>query len=199
LPGFLLALYWLYSGKNKMNHVAIGLGDSNAEIIFYIKNRPPLACYQNLTNVQPMVSNEITHICHETGNHWRKVFNVYAKLLFELAPEEFSTWQQLRDNRLLQADSQHCLLFSAPDISPQLSSEVSSEVSSVADKKRKLHIILAKGYSEQLGISNRCTWLSQDFAINAELGIIICPYFDYRQLSNKKITQLSGLISQLVK
>lgn len=182
-----------------MNHVAIGLGDSNAEIIFYIKNRPPLACYQNLTNVQPMVSNEIAHICHETGNHWRKIFNVYAKLLFELAPEEFSTWQQLRDNRLLQADSQHCLLFSAPDISPQLSSEVSSEVSSVAYKKRKLHIILAKGYSEHLGISNRCTWLSQDFAINAELGIIICPYFDYRQLSNKKITQLSGLISQLVK
>ena len=207
MPGFLLAFYWLHSGKNKMNNVAIGLGDSNAEIIFYIKNRPPLACYQNLTNVQPMVSNEIAHICHETGNHWRKIFNVYAKLLFELAPEEFSTWQQLRDNRLLQADSQHCLLFSAPDISPQLSSDtssdissdISSEVSSVANKKRKLHIILAKGYSEQLGISNRCTWLSQDFAINAELGIIICPYFDYRQLSNKKITQLSGLISQLVK
>ncbi len=166
-----------------MKNNVIGLGNSDAHLIFYTKNRPPLSIYQDLSCVKPMVNNEITHICHETGNHWRKIFNVYAKLLFELAPKGFSSWQQLRDNSLLQATSGHCLLFSPPNLSTDKSG-------------RKLHIILGKSYAEQLGFSQHCTWLSKDFAINSELGVIICPYFDYRQLSNIKITQLVGLIKQ---
>jgi hypothetical protein len=166
-----------------MKNNVIGLGNSDAHLIFYIKNRPPLSTYQNLNDVKPMINNEISHICHETGNHWRKIFNVYAKLLFELIPKGFSSWQQLRDDSLLQATSGHCLLFSPPNLS--------------TDKPRKkLHIILGKGYAEQLDLVQQCTWLSKDFAINVELGLIICPYFDYRQLSNIKITQLVGLIKQ---
>ena len=121
-----------------MKNNVIGLGNSDAHLIFYTKNRPPLSIYQDLSCVKPMVNNEITHICHETGNHWRKIFNVYAKLLFELAPKGFSSWQQLRDNSLLQATSGHCLLFSPPNLSTDKSD-------------RKLHIILGKSYAEQLG------------------------------------------------
>lgn len=182
-----------------MNNPACGLGDINAKIIFYIKNRPPLPYYQNLAHVKPLVSNEIAHICHETGNHWRKIFNVYAKVLFELSPHHFSSWQQLRDDALLKATSRHCLLFSAPQLFlPKLPKAEPSTAGTVTKiKHEKLHIILAKGYSEQLGINNHCTWLNNDFAINAQLGIIICPYFDYRQLSNQKISVLCNLIKQL--
>ncbi|MGB1263233.1 MAG: DUF6942 family protein [Cognaticolwellia sp.] len=167
-----------------MQNSMLGLGDNNAELIFYIKNRPPLPIYQHLTTIKPLERGEIAHICHETGNHWRKIFNVYAKLIFELTPQVFTSWQQLRDKQLLQANSTQCLLFSPPNFATLKSG-------------KKLHIILGKGYAEQLGLSNDCTWLCPDFAINEKLAVIICPYFDYRQLSNRKITQLVGLIQQL--
>jgi len=172
-----------------MNNTAVGLGNRDAKLVFYIRNRPPLPAYQNLTNICPLVAGEIAHICLETGNHWRKIFNVYAKLLFELQPKQFTSWQNLRDTALLQAESDQCLLFSTPKLMADLSGDKAA---------KKLHVILGKGYAEQLGLSQDCTWLSDDFAINAPLSIIICPYFDYRQLSNKKISQLTGLIQQLL-
>ena len=132
--------------------------------------------------ITAMTVGEIADIASETGNHWRKVFNVYAKLMFELAPEQFFNWQALRDEQLLQGN-QHCLLFSAPKIT--------------TFDENKIHIVLGKGYAEMLGLVNQCTWLSNDFAINKEQRLIICPYFDYRQLSNIKIKQLCRLIQQL--
>jgi len=178
-----------------MQNKAVGLGTLDAKIIFYIRNCPPLARYQNLTSVKALVADEITDIARETGNHWRKIFNVYAKLLFEISPEPFTSWQNLRDSVLLQAESNHCLLFSTPDLSE---ADFSGTNLLSVKPSQKLHIILGKGYAEQLGLCNGCVWLSHDFAINIDLGIIICPYFDYRQLSNKKITQLSRLIQQLI-
>lgn len=37
------------------------------------------------------------------------------------------------------------------------------------------------------------TWLDHEFAINAASRVIVCPYFDYRQLSNLKIDRLAAL------
>tara|TARA_R110000787_G_scaffold130453_7_gene242391 strand:- start:81 stop:629 length:549 start_codon:yes stop_codon:yes gene_type:complete len=173
-----------------MISTAVGLGDVNAKLVFYIRNCPPLTSYQNLTSVKPLIPGEISHIGLATGNHWRKIFNVYAKLLFELTPQNFSSWQDLRDSSLLQAQSDHCLLFSPPNLPTTIFAE--------SQPNKKLHVILGKGYGEQLGLCSDCTWLSHDFAINPTLGVIICPYFDYRQLSNKKIAQLTGLIQQLL-
>lgn len=198
-----------------MLNLPAGLGNDNAKIIFYIRNRPPLATYQNLNSVKPLIPGEISHICQETGNHWRKIFNVYAKLLFELSANKFSSWQQLRDEQLLQAQSQHCLLFSAPNLTPNLTPSCTTNTAPYRHKtsnpqtahtadfttampEEKLHIVLGKGYAQELNLCRESTWLSDDFAINPEIGLIICPYFDYRQLSNVKITQLAGLIKQLL-
>ncbi len=172
-----------------MHNTPIGLGNPDAKLVFYIRNRPPMPTYENLTRVKALMTGDIANICLEAGNHWRKIFNVYAKLLFELQPRQFSSWQHLRDNSLLQAESAHCLLFSVP----RLAATHGTAITHV----KQLHIIIGKGYAEQLGLSQDCTWLSDDFAINQKSGVIICPYFDYRQLSNKKINQLSGLIKQL--
>jgi hypothetical protein len=165
---------------------AVGLGSLQAKIYFYIKNRPPLSQYQNLSTIKVISQSEISHIGNETGNHWRKIFNIYAKLMFELAPEHFSRWQTLRDEHLLQK-SEHCLLFSPPAIANN----------KIANEESKIHIVLGKGYAEQLELADKCTWLSNDFAVNFEDKLIICPYFDYRQLSNIKIAQLCRLIQQL--
>jgi len=41
------------------------------------------------------------------------------------------------------------------------------------------------------------TWLDDEFAINKEARVIVCPYFDYRQLSNIKIVRLAQLMKSL--
>ena len=67
-----------------MLNLPVGLGNDNANIIFYIRNRPPLKTYQNLNSVKPLIPGEVSHICQETGNHWRKVFNIYALSLIHI-------------------------------------------------------------------------------------------------------------------
>lgn len=161
----------------------IGLGSEKANILVYIQNRPPLHPYQTLTSLKALNTGDIAEISHQTGNHWRKIFNVFAKLIHEFEPSHYSTWQLLRDQHLLQANSNQCLLFSSPE----------------QDRfnGQDIHIILGKGYAQQLQLTAQCHWLSPDFAINSRHKIIISPYFDYRQLSNIKIKQLARLIEQM--
>ena len=84
----------------------IGLGNANATLSVYIENTPPIEQYQTLSICRPMQSNEIASIARETGNHWRKIFNVYAKIIFELTSTKYKDWQTFREEELLQIHSQ---------------------------------------------------------------------------------------------
>lgn len=166
----------------------IGLGSSNALIKVYVANRPDFADIPTLDNVRPLKRAEIADIGNACGNGWRKVFNVYAKFVFALKLLEsrsFCTWQDYREHLLLQASSEMALLFSAPRMSEQCQS---------------VHIIMGRTYAKQIlkghqGI--KLTWLSPEFAIHRYARLIVCPYFDYRQLSNQKIIQLVELVHSL--
>lgn len=166
----------------------IGLGNKNASLQVYIENIPPLEMYQQLAQVRAMNTGEISMIADLTGNHWRKIFNVFAKLLFELQPQHYPSWQTLRDEHLLQANSEQLLLFSPPE---QSNTNHQSKLPNV------ITIIMGKMYADKLGLAEQALWLNEVFAINKETKTIICPYFDYRQLSNVKISQLVNLIKQL--
>ena len=176
----------------------IGLGNSQATLRVYIENRPPLPHYENLNTLISLPVGEIKAIATQTGNHWRKIFNVYAKLLFALFTEKSNdesyenctTWQQLRDEKLLQSHDHNCLLFSPPEF------DVEQENSS-NNANDTIHLVMGRTYAKKLGLSESCFWLSTDFAINKTKRLIICPYFDYRQLSNIKIQQLVTLINSL--
>ncbi len=61
----------------------IGLGAAHSDVCFYIANRPPLDDYPQLQQLRPLASGELAHIVKHTSNHWRKAFNVYAKLLHD--------------------------------------------------------------------------------------------------------------------
>ncbi|MEW6990773.1 hypothetical protein AADZ91_08800 [Colwelliaceae bacterium 6441] len=163
-----------------------GLGDPNATLSVYIENIPPLVQYQTLQTCQPMQKGEIQFIAEQTGNHWRKIFNVYAKFIYQLMSPKFTSWQQFRDEQLLQTGSQQNLLFNLP------ATMIINNFSS-----KKISIVMGKSYATKLGLAQHCQWLSPSFAINTEHKLIICPYFDYRQLSNKKITELCQLIRSL--
>ena len=135
---------------------------------------------------------ELSTIGQQCGNGWRKVFNVYSKLLFALDPQLFefqqqaSTWQTYRDQHLLQRSSATALLFTPPILTTS---------------ENTIHIIMGRTYAKQLVNTNQLnvplTWLDNEFAINEQHRVIVCPYFDYRQLSNIKIARLAVLIKQL--
>jgi|TARA_R110001583_G_scaffold186000_1_gene346507 hypothetical protein len=163
-------------------HIVVGLGDEKARVRVYMANRPPLSDYLELAECRPMVIGEIARIAQETGNHWRKVFNVYAKLMAEFRGEAMtSTWQVWRDNVLLQQGSDTALLFSA----------VPNAASSGT-----IYLWMGKGFASDHGFfaEQGSEWLDAHFAINRRKRWILCPYFDYRQLSNERIQRLAVLM-----
>ncbi|KGJ89918.1 DUF6942 family protein [Colwellia psychrerythraea] len=169
-----------------------GFGDKNFTFAVYIANKPNMLEYQGLNKVTALVKGEINIINQACGNGWRKIFNVYAKLVYSLDKEYFcfsnslSTWQDYRDEYLLQMQSKTALLFSAPQLSPN---------------NKILHIICGKGYAKILissgKLNSNLVWLDDEFAIDSLNNLIVCPYFDYRQLSNIKIERLAGLLRSL--
>ena len=185
-----------------------GLGDEQARFNVYCEHVPPLSRYQQLAKVEPVKAGELKDIGDSTSNHWRKIFNVYAKLQFELEPQQYETWQQLRDDWLLQANSYVSLLFqpSSFENSFDCNKVESNKVESSKElKPEPIHIVMGKTYGVKLcekyfdrtGKEISLFWATPEFAICQSKNLIICPYFDYRQLSNIKITQLVGLINHL--
>jgi hypothetical protein len=172
----------------------IGLGCSNFTIAVYIGNKPNIFEYQQLSCISPVTSGEINMINRACGNGWRKVFNVYAKLLYTLDKKYFTysehapTWQKYRDSFLLQSNSQTTLLFSPPQLSKNT---------------EPLHIICGKTYAKHLLANGQLVanfvWLDEEFAIDNAQNLVVCPYFDYRQLSNTKIEKLAALLQKLKK
>jgi hypothetical protein len=169
-----------------MKHTHIGLGSQTSTINFYIANRPPIDDYPVMDELRGLAMGELTHIVKHTSNHWRKAFNVYAKLLFDWyslqgrkdLPE---TWQAYRDLELFQSHSQEALLFSSP----------------IFEKKDgTIHIIAGKTYASNLDLPP-LIWLDTHFAINKEHRLIVAPYPDYRQLSNERIARLIELMREL--
>ncbi|WP_448548373.1 DUF6942 family protein [Thalassotalea fusca] len=163
-----------------MTHQIAGLGNPNAKLNVFLANNIPLTPYNTYDCVVPVVENEIHTIGVQTSNHWRKIFNVYAKLLGALYPNDIAHWQTFRDTKMLTADSNQSLIYS-PITIDSLSAD-------------NLNIVMGKTYAINQGLTENCLWVSPDFAINKNKQLVVCPYFDYRQLSNIKIEQLVQLI-----
>ena len=166
------------------------MGDSEAQFLVYIDKHPPFPTWLLDKKVQALSSGDIHVIGQACGNGWRKVFNLYAKLVFALkdtrlpvAPPH-KTWQQYREQTLLQAGSNTGLMFSAPSLLPEPNSA-------------KLHIVMGRGYAKSLSLPVGLTWLDHEFAVAPAQGLIVCPYFDYRQLSNIKLIRLVQLLGHI--
>ncbi len=144
--------------------------------------------YQQLFDCEAMQKGDIDLIYQHCGNGWRKLFNVYAKLLFALDPQLFpfptqaASWQQYRDQFLLQKASDTALLFDAPLLNPA---------------ENTIHLIAGRTHAKQLierGLACQLHWLNEEFAIDPINKVLVTPYFDYRQLSNEKIAFSAGLL-----
>ena len=135
---------------------------------------------------RPASKGEIKAIGDQCGNGWRKVFNVYAKWLFQCPKniypfaDSFSSWQAFRDQHLLQRGSSTRLVFQQTDIQATTG----------------LTIVMGRTYANSLPIASQFEWLSPSFAIIRKKNLVVTPYFDYRQLTNEKIAFLTQLISK---
>lgn len=168
-----------------MHSNSIGLGSLKSTINFYIANRPPIDDYPVMNELRDLAMGEVAHIVKHTSNHWRKAFNVYAKLLFDWyylqgRKDLTETWQAYRDTELFQAHSEEALLFSSPMFNKNNTS---------------FHIIAGKTYANSLDLPP-LIWLDTHFAINKEHRLIVAPYPDYRQLSNERIARLIKLMQE---
>lgn len=146
----------------KTTNKNIGFGCPSFTFAVYIANKPNMSQYQNISSIYPLINGEINVINQTCGNGWRKVFNVYAKVLFALDTNKFTlqqnslNWQEYRDKYLLQKNSQTALLFSPPQLNSVMN--------------YKLHIICGKTHAKALINSNKLnvnlTWLDDEFAID---------------------------------
>jgi len=183
-------------------NTSAGLGSVNALLNVYIANRPPLERYEKLGNFTALGPGEIASIAKETGNHWRKIFNVYAKLVYGLdnkiqsascqkktrggvdfGAQRYESWQSYRDAVLLQTNSDTALWFSRDFYFDQ----------GTANEKRA-HVVMGRQYAASLNLPTMVP-LDADFSVNKEQRVIVTPYFDYRQLSNKKLEVLVEVLS----
>lgn len=175
------------------------LGDADALIRVYMGNKPvydwpELLKSKSSPDILPLEFGHIKRIGDQCGNGWRKVFNVYAKFIYALggqympAVKECQSWQQYRDIQLLQANSNTMLSFSYPDNEHSLASQ--------PIKENGIHIIMGRMHAKSLNLSGTLQWLNPEFAVDTKHRILVCPYFDYRQLTNQKIIFLVNTIQQ---
>lgn len=162
----------------------IGIGDPGAWIRVHCPNRPPMPEYGRRTTLLPAAPGELDTLVAVTGNHWRKIVNLYAKLIHALDPQ-YGRWQDDRDNRLLQAGSGTALLFSEP-----------------APLDQALTLVMGKTYAQACGLTeDRIPDLMPDpegIRVSPSQRLILTPYFDYRQLSNARLAALATLIQATV-
>jgi len=165
----------------------IGIGDTHCKLAVYIGNRPPLDEYLLRENIMPASDGELAMIGNETGNHWREIINIYAKLAYMLDAKKFSTWQVYRDSFLLRQGSQQALLFNR-----RIVTETPGIINIICGKTHALDL---EKVNDTAG--NKVDWIDNNFAIDPSRRLIVTPYFDYRQLSNLKLEKLVDIIRSL--
>jgi len=171
--------------------VITAFGDSAAQFRVYLPQPPAIDFYQQQSGWLPLQTGEIDQIYRHCGNGWRKIFNVYAKLLCSLPTDVLrhadtgQSWQQYRDLQLLQAGSGTALCFSAPALPAPAGC---------------FQLIAGRTHARQLlatGMAAEFAWLNTEFAVDPERRLLVTPFFDYRQLNNAKI-QLTARLLQLL-
>ncbi len=160
-----------------------GYGDANFTLAVCIEHPPEVVDCQPQVGLRPLKPGDIAKIVAQTSNHWRKIFNLFAKIQFGLTNTSHGTWQQYRERQLLQAQSGHALLFSVPDEQLTLNN--------------CCYLVSGKTFAEKNNLLLACHDIGDGFYIHKTKRIIVTPYFDYRQLSNAKLERLITLITAI--
>ena len=142
--------------KTSIEHM---LGAQGSDVILYIENHPVVP--------QKLKSNELISIpdlIDLNGNHWRKIFTIFAKLV---SPDE--NWREYRDQCLLTKNEAICF-------------------TDERQQSAQVNIVSGKSCWERMGFDmadfisldpQQRLWVKDD--------VLCSPYFDYRQFPNALI------------
>ena len=154
----------------------IGIGVEQPKLVLYIQNRPPLEYFTDLNSYRSANKNEICDIIDQCGNHWRKIFSIFAKLAFATTHHECNSWQEYRDNILLTQNGHEAIIF-----------------------QNKLqvfpceahHLICGKTFFDEFNFDeNEFHNLDENEKVKHREKILQTPYFDYRQFNNALVEKV---------
>lgn len=161
--------------------IVVGLGDKQATLCLYTPHRPPLPRYRDLAGFSPAPPGETRAVIAETGNHWRKIFSIFAKLHTALSrPTENGNgeakeqrWQTVRDEQLFTAGSGTALLFE----------------NRLLPVKDAVHIIGGKDWAARFDLPPTVA-IDPEGRLQHTGNCYLTPYLDYRQFPNALIDLL---------
>ena len=172
------------------------IGSDNPKLVVLINHNLPEGTAKNQSNGKavPLTEDWMDQIIAAGGNNWRKIFNIYAKLCFSLLENnrensEIQDWQTYRSNCLLVSNTPYQLVCLSGEALKSFYERLDTDT---------LVLITGKKCASELAITERLHWIDQDFAQAIGRNGLLCPYFDYRQLSNIKLEKLTGLIQERI-
>lgn len=143
-------------------------------IYYYLPNRPDYPGFKSKNLISNTKKNTVTNIISKTGNHWRKIFSIMAKISWGLNHSGQSTWQGYRDHLLLSCSKQN-LVFE----------------NKLLKRKNDIHVITGLQHFECFDLNmSDFTKLDEDGKILIWGNIYLTPYMDYRQFPNQLIEEL---------
>ncbi len=143
------------------NKQLVSLGAVCPKIILHIDNQPLLP--EAEATAGQLTVPAVTAV---NGNHWRKVFTVFAKLAAPYADD----WKQYRDTELLSG--QEAIHFGQP---------VAHEA---------VILVAGKASWQRLGLDVQgMQAIGSGGGLYAQENLLCTPYFDYRQFPNAMIAE----------
>ena len=146
------------------------------KLILYIDKKPPLSTYEDGKILERTEMKELM----ASGNHWRKIINIFAKLAFGVNDKNCRSWQEYRDSELLR-DSDTVLVAQGETL---LDDE---GVHLICGKKKFESMSLGEGVFRPL---------DEEGKVRVRGSVFQTPYFDYRQFPNKLIEELLEAIQE---
>lgn len=154
----------------------VGFGSKQADLVVYLPNRPQIDEFINLDSFRALRSGEVQEIISQCGNHWRKIFSIYAKIAFAIDPKDYSTWQQYRDTVLLTDHGAEAVIFGC-------------EI--VPFSEKTFHFIAGRAHFDAFSLKREeFKEIGNDGKIFVKNRIFQIPYFDYRQFPNKLVEKI---------
>lgn len=139
-------------------------------LILYMDKEPPFEDFEEFT---PFTHHHLAQVM-ASGNHWRKIINIFAKLAFGFKGMGCSSWQEYRDRFLLR-DSGELILVNRTNLIDD------DGIHLICGKKQFDSMNLGEGVLQSLDAEGK---------VRVRDRVIQTPYFDYRQFPNKLIDEL---------
>lgn len=143
------------------------------KFILYVPRPIPFADLENPNVSRALGENEAIDIMKNCSNDWRKIFSTFSKIIHPII-EAPCTWQNYRDQHLLQAHGNEALVFGPYLLDSKFPDAV--------------HIIAGKNFYKDFELPSR-SWSTLEETSNLHRSGLLfkTPYFDYRQFPNRLI------------